>query len=338
MTSFSKFCANSYVIANPFRGVAIYLNNLSKEIATPTSLKLRSFAMTGHAQLSEFMTKKCWIFVWAFIAATLPLVHISQAGHLPVLEFEYTCPDSCGFSPEFKLVSSDLPYLKQLRLKYDLDDLVANCSTELEQVLAVTNWVNNLWDHHSSNRPVKSDPISILAEVIECKQRFRCVEYAIVLTGCLNALGLPSRILRLKTADVETREYGAGHVVTEVYLRSLQKWMMVDVQANTVPILDGRPLNAVELQAALVKGESGLDILTQAKDLTFQDYANFIAQYLYYFQTDLEPRIEHDTSQPSVMLVPIGARNPTVFQRVDPIVNVVYTSSVACFYQAPRKS
>jgi hypothetical protein len=199
-----------------------------------------------------------------------------------------------------------------------LENLVADCSSNLEKILKVTAWVHHLWRHNGDNVPYQSDPLSILKEVFEDKKQFRCVEYAIVLNGCLNALGIPSRVLSLKTADVETREYGAGHVVTEAYISDFNKWMMIDCQANIVPVADGIPLNAVELQQALAK-QDAVSFISCDNMLTKDDtreYISFIGQYLYYFQTKCVHSYSFSRNEPSVMLVPIGATNPTIFQRI----------------------
>jgi len=101
--------------------------------------------------------------------------------------------------------------------------------------------LHNQWQHNGNNEPHKNDVTSILEEVKEGKN-FRCVEYGIVVAACLNSIGLKARQLNLKTKDVETTEYGAGHVVTEVFLNDLKKWMFIDGQFDAMPLLDGIPL------------------------------------------------------------------------------------------------
>lgn len=254
---------------------------------------------------------------------------------IPKLKFEYVCPDSYGNQPVFKFDVFKNEYLEQLRIQYKLDSLFVDGNTELEKVFAITNWVHHLWSHDGWNEPVKKDAMSILQEVIENHKSFRCVEYSIVAAACLNAVGIPCRILLLRTADMQTRESGAGHVVNEVYILSLQKWVMVDVQANVVLGLSGLPLNAVELQKAIADKSTDLQFVLLQKEIALKEYINFIDQYLYYFQTTLEPKDYDRQNQVSIMLVPIGAKKPTVFQKIHPLTNVMYTHSVACFYPNP---
>lgn len=227
----------------------------------------------------------------------------------------------------------DDPYLVKLRTEFDLDTIITGCTSDLEKIRALSAWVQNLWEHDGSNMPEKSDPISILHEV-QNGSRFRCVEYAIVLNGCLNAVGITSRTLALKTKDVETRESGAGHVVLEAYSKDLDKWIMVDSQWDVIPVLNGTPLNAVEFQEALVKNRYDLIILT-ASDLSNSYYYKWIGEYLFYFDVLLDNRVVNRTSAMSLMLVSVGEKNPTVFQREWPIEDMIYTHSVNAFYTEP---
>ncbi len=71
--------------------------------------------------------------------------------------------------------------------------------TTAKQFSAINSWVSNLWQHHGSNQPEKNDPIYIL-EQVKKGERYRCVEYSIAVSGCLNADGIPSRILAFKDA------------------------------------------------------------------------------------------------------------------------------------------
>lgn len=281
------------------------------------------------------------------------LTTIMLAASLPKLDFETGNLDQVSDVPEFKYEDFNSAYLQELRTCFNLDSLVVDCKNEQEQVLAVMNWVHHLWRHNGDNEPIKSDPISILGEVITGQKQFRCVEYATVLTGCLNALGLRARVLNLMTADVETREYGAGHVVTEVYLPSLNKWVLADAQFNLMPVLHNMPVSALELQQALAGKDDGLDFVSFDPDLTSgqytpkqiasykQDFIDFIGEYLYFFRTRFDQQYTQDISWAagrnlhSLVLVPLGAKKPEVFQIKYPMNNLTGTCSSASFYQKP---
>ncbi|MFO0984692.1 MAG: transglutaminase-like domain-containing protein [Planctomycetota bacterium] len=228
----------------------------------------------------------------------------------------------------------DRAYLRRLRETYHLDEVIARADNDYERVLAVCRWVRSRWEHNGSNEPRRSDPIAILEEAAQGKS-FRCVEYAIVLSGALNAIGIRARVLALKTADVETRESGAGHVVAEAFLPDQKKWLMVDGQWDVIPLRAGEPLNAHELGQALARQDGDIDV-DGISGTTREQYLPWIAPYLYYLDINLKnPMAGGNSRDGGLMLLPEGARKPTTFQRRWPLDYLTYTTSVETFYQAP---
>jgi hypothetical protein len=226
----------------------------------------------------------------------------------------------------------DNPYLDQLRQEFSLDALRGE--NDLDTILAVTHWVHNLWRHDGSNVPAKSDPISILRDV-HAGARYRCVEYSIVIAGSLNALGIPTRILSLRTEDMQTRESGAGHVVCEAYLADSNQWVMIDGQWNVVPYRHGEPIHAAALQPILQSDPDSIELRTLEK-IRKDSYLRWIGPYLYFFMYRLDQRFVNELyTDWSVMLVPSGEAFPQVFQIVFPIENVHFTHNLSDFYQAP---
>ena len=231
-------------------------------------------------------------------------------------------------------------YLDLLRSKYPVDSLVKGAKTDTEKALCILHWVHRQWKHNGSNEPQKSDAISILDEAGK-GNNFRCVEYGIVTAACLNAAGLKARVLRLKTKDVETAEFGAGHVLAEVYLNDLKKWVLLDGQWDAMPVLNNIPLNAVEFQQAIATGYDNLSIVTSS-GTNKRDYVEWIFPYLYYFNFPFDnregPAIKKNKikGKPDLMLVPTGAKNPTVFQIKVKLNYCVYTHSINDFYAAPQ--
>lgn len=230
-------------------------------------------------------------------------------------------------------------FMNTLREQYNLDEIVKGAANDTEKALRMVNWVHKQWEHNGSNQPSKPDALTILAEVKEGKQ-FRCVEYGTVTTACLNAIGLPARKLGLKTKDVETTEFGAGHVLLEVYLPDLKKWVMLDGQFDVMPVLNNVPLNAVEFQQAIANNNNKLEIRSLSGTSKAQ-YVNWIYPYLYYFDVKFDNRegvaFERQMvdGKKSLMLIPVGAKQPKVFQIVGPIDYCKYTNSIVDFYQAP---
>jgi len=228
-------------------------------------------------------------------------------------------------------------YLNLLRSQYPIDSLVKDVPADTEKALIILNWVHRQWKHDGGNEPLHNDAISILAEAKEGKN-FRCVEYGTVVTACLNAVGLKARVLALKMKDAETIESGAGHVAAEVFLNDLQKWVFIDGQFDAMPLLDGIPLNAVEFQKAIAENFDQLEVKSSLTDKV--EYTQWIYPYLYYFDVYFDNREGIEKKQridgkSSLMLVPLGAKLPTVFQIKYPLDYLLYTHSLKDFYSNP---
>lgn len=123
--------------------------------------------------------------------------------------------------------NENIVFLNTLRCRYQLDEVVNGAANDTEKALRMVKWVHKQWSHNGSNEPKRSDALSILKEVKDGKN-FRCVEYGTLATSCLNAVGLPARLMGFKTKDLETTATGAGHVLLEIFLPDLQKWVMLD--------------------------------------------------------------------------------------------------------------
>jgi hypothetical protein len=139
----------------------------------------------------------------------------------------------------------------------------------------------------------------------------------------------------LAREDVETAESGAGHVVTEAWLEDRRKWIMVDGQFDVIPLLDGQPLNAVELQHAIATKAKGLTVASLS-DTNAERYFEWVAPYLYYFHTPLDQRYPAAASRTELCLVPVGAKPPTVFQKKWSFGSEAFTHSVGLFYAPPE--
>lgn len=232
----------------------------------------------------------------------------------------------------------DQEYLERLKEDYALEEVVKDCGSDFERVQAVTKWVTNLWAHDGDHMPEENDPSSILYKVIVEGEQYRCVEYGTVISGCLNALGIPARTIGLKTRDVETRDYAAGHVAAEAYIRDLGKWVFIDGQWGMIPMMDEMPLNAVQLSEVLGHPERydrPVEFMSFQEN-TAQGYAEWIGEYLYFFDVTGYNRTDGELRETSVMLTPVDAKNPEIFQINYPLEIDRYTHSVPEFYPAVK--
>jgi hypothetical protein len=158
------------------------------------------------------------------------------------------------------------------------------------------------------------------------------------LHGLLNSIGIKTRRLALKTEDCETKEYGAGHVLVEAYLKERNKWILVDPQWNLIAVCDEILLHAVELQEKL---RTGGKVEFKSFKSSYSGYEEWIEPYLFYFSHLFDNRVGEEEWKRSdgyedLMLVPIGAKEPKVFQRYYPIEGTFYTNDIKLFYREPE--
>ncbi len=235
-------------------------------------------------------------------------------------------------------------YLKELRQNYGLDTLTSNLPNEIEKIKTILHWSSSQWEHNGSNSPSKADALTILKEA-EAGKQFRCVEYGILAAASLNSIGIRARVLGLKTRDVKKVKFGAGHVVAEVYSNEFSKWIFIDPQFDIMPTLNGVPLNAVEFQKAISYERQNIELVNSKGKLEpdfAENYINWIGKYLYFFDVGFDQRIDFSVDKKdyegknSLMLVPLGVDNPTIFQRKYKIDYCIYTNSINEFYTNPE--
>lgn len=238
----------------------------------------------------------------------------------------------------------DNDYLRILREKYDLEALTENLPYEGEKIKAVLDWAHNQWEHNGGNEPSSPDALTILKEARE-GNKYRCVEYGIVLAAGLNSIGIHSRVLGLRTSDCATVKSGAGHVAAEAYSSELKKWIFIDGQFNVMPVLHGTPLNAIEFQEAIVNQDADLKIVNKNGELPEKEQKNYIewiGKYLFYFLVPFDNRYGFDVDKLQIegkeklMSVPLKAENNTVFQKKFKANYCLYTNNKNDFYQAPN--
>lgn len=247
------------------------------------------------------------------------LLHITPSKKVEAIRF-----DSATKNDNYKFIYQTLensPELSILKTDYKIDSVAQKGTTELEKQLALLAWTNSRWQHNGSNEPSKSDPLTILKEAA-AGNKFRCVEYGIVLRSVLAAAGFKARTLALKTKDVEITESGAGHVLTEAWSYTYQKWYLLDGQFNAVPTLNGIPLNAVEFQEAIINKEQYtiINFNGELSKKLKREYLQFVSPYLYYFDFKFDQRDVPANQRFSVnnknslMLVPKGQSSLLFFK------------------------
>lgn len=206
-----------------------------------------------------------------------------------------------------------------------------NSVSDYDKAVTILKWVSGLWRHNGMNKAEKEDPLYILDRVIHHGERFRCVEYSIVINACLLAIGLESRVLYLKMKNADEMNSYAGHVGCECFLREMDKWIFVDGQWGAIPIKNGIPLSVYEFSTAISNNNKKLEInwINNVYGSTAEKYIKWIKPYLYYFDcyyVSLEGSLVH------VMFVPKNAKELSAFQKTKKINVDYYIHDIRMLY------
>ncbi|HZM76075.1 MAG TPA: transglutaminase domain-containing protein [Candidatus Limnocylindrales bacterium] len=140
--------------------------------------------------------------------------------------------------------------LSLFRLPPDGEDLLRGMIPEpspsaWETARRLAVWVSSRWRH--ANVHMEVDDAVICLERVAAGARFACVEYTLVLSQALNALGIPARKISL-AQDGYHAGVGRGHVVSEAWIDDLKRWVVLDGQNGLYwTDDDGTPLGLPEL-------------------------------------------------------------------------------------------
>lgn len=126
----------------------------------------------------------------------------------------------------FNWQPSNKIYYQQLFTHTPLNNQYANCESA---IMAVGQFVNQLWQHHPASTPTIGTSLQILMEAFQGAS-FRCTEYALLFCDLMTAVGFYGRTVQLLTKTIESPSLGQSHTVAEVYDAKEKQWIMVDVQ------------------------------------------------------------------------------------------------------------
>jgi hypothetical protein len=106
-------------------------------------------------------------------------------------------------------------------------------------------WTTTRWEHANDHVDSK-DALEVLDRAA-AGERFACVEYSVLLSQALNAVGIPARRVSLLMRDQHVG-FGRGHVVSEAWIDDLGRWVLLDGQNGSWWGSAGEPCGLRELQ------------------------------------------------------------------------------------------
>lgn len=165
-------------------------------------------------------------------------------------DFIEASPEEAAASghPSFALEDLAHPRLTELRERYRLEEVVAAGEGEIEKLALLCSWMKSRWQHKTPRIFPKWDAIEML-ELAEKGEKFFCVQSAIALMQCCQALGWQARKLEIHDAA------GSDHSVIEVWSKEHSKWVVLDPDFNLHYIRGGLPLSALQLHDAWIAGD-----------------------------------------------------------------------------------
>ncbi len=279
--------------------------------------------------------------IFLVLQACVPL-ELRPTKRVEPLVFDVESPDT-AFS-QLQPYSPEIEVYRSLREVANLDSVVANVSTELDQLLAVTDYVYHLVDGKTSAQPISSNAYDVFLATKNGK-RIAEGEDAYLLTAMLQSLGFQARTVFLMTNDAEVTKRKAGHYITEAWIAEQGRWAMADPRFNAVPMIGEFVLNAVDLQASIINNrpyrfERKTGEFTEKERVA---YMRFIPHRLFYFASALDQRISPDEPHrfgeyAYMLLVPLEVEIPEYFQRTLALKDYFVIHNRNTFYQVPTLS
>jgi Transglutaminase-like superfamily len=220
----------------------------------------RTFGHLRHAVRSHHLA----FIATAFIIVAGVCVYLLSQMVVVKAKVHESC-DPLEFSarrlPEFVQQNRSSKALVEFRRHFG-DILSVEYPDSLSKAVAIRHWVRRQQsqDRRIWSKPAKApheDPRRLLEE-----QRSgipgSCRRFCYILTGALLSAGFDARVVSF-TGSLFRR--GAGrHVVVEVLIEELHKWILLDPTFDTLVLVDGRLASALELNEAVVGGR--LDAIT----------------------------------------------------------------------------
>ena len=227
----------------------------------------------------------------------------------------------CANPPRTARPQADLDPIRMLREEYALDAVIAGASEDLDRVRRMCSWVHGRATHDGWGIDAPPDALGLL-RAAEKGAQWRCVEFGIAVAGCLNAVGIPARVVGGRARDVETLMVGAGHVFAEAWLDDRGRWVFVDAQMDIVGVdAGGTPMNSAEFRNSLARADPPIP------------YPLGLALCMHFFIMPAQTAAGRDID---VMLAPLGSEMPTKFQRLPSDPPGLFTHRLADAYAAPR--
>ena len=145
-------------------------------------------------------------------------------------------PDTLGSLSYFPNDPLDSVQVKKLRSYTKIDKLISKKRTDFNQALEIAKFTSEAWGHDGFNsNPKKQDALTIL-KLADQGASFACVQFASVFVQLCQSVGIPARVLQVRTKHPDLGSSGHGHVTAEYFDCKMGKWIWMDPQIHSYAI------------------------------------------------------------------------------------------------------
>jgi hypothetical protein len=156
-------------------------------------------------------------------------------------------PDDRG--PLHGFVFEDAANLATLRVRYELDRVVAGAGNDFERWVLAMHWARDRFPHLPNPHAPDADAFDGVRLLDDYREGgYLCGTIAPLLVQAVTALGGHARRVELRFTP------GDSHVVTEVWSDHFGKWAVLDPDYDIFFTVDGVPQHALELHQHWVAG------------------------------------------------------------------------------------
>lgn len=200
--------------------------------------------------------------------------------------------------------------LSSISRHFNLDSLTSSCDgSSWSRSLAIAQFVSSNIPHDNQDDwPSDYSAIGLWQYAESHPSGFNCRLHACLLHDLLLSAGIANRITTCLPKDTADSRC---HVVNLVWLPELDKWAMIDSDANfwVSSVSDSVPLDVIEIRTALANGDalSPHSLADSDCSLSGDRYLAFLSQNFFWFSCREDCGLSADSSaNRAVCLAPMG--------------------------------
>jgi hypothetical protein len=167
---------------------------------------------------------------------------------LPIIEQNLFSINKWKNENNFNLRSKEVSELKQIinnEVKIIFDD------NEKVKILKIVNFLKAHLDQNQgvpNSRMIPNEPFKQFKHVLNKQSKVWCSNYAQIFNLFAHFSNITSRQVQVYNDDDVTNISPSSHVYNEVYLKEVEKWVVVDVLSNNIlPNCENTYLNSIDL-------------------------------------------------------------------------------------------